>query len=262
MSDSSKLEKTLFEFLLIHFRFTYYRKQQSKLVNWISQQFFADYEKKQKGFFLTKAKNKKLLIVNCSAPTKCFFGKKNYKVNYWLKMPKIMTIVQFISLLLLIIFIFFSSYLWYSERLIQLCFALIICAVLSVIAIGLPQFKCFSHIATLTTAIMIAQNSQMDLLLLKGEMSDLPHKLIANKYSKIVWLRDIYNGEQIYLAGRKVDNTKEEMIFAADKTPEKEILVKNVNRYGNEVVPKSFIISLTKLEQLASEITINHILKI
>ena len=93
-------------------------------------------------------------------------------------------------------------------------------------------------------------------------MSYLPHKLIINKYSKIVWLRDIYNGEQIYLAGRKVDNTKEEMIFAADKTPEKEILVKNVNCYGNEVVPKSFIVSLTKLEQLASEITINQISKI
>ena len=82
MPERPKLEKRLFEILLIHFRFAYYRKQQSKLVNWISQQFFADYEKKQKGFFLTKPENKKLLIVNCSAPTKSFIGKRSFKINH------------------------------------------------------------------------------------------------------------------------------------------------------------------------------------
>lgn len=256
MPESPKLEKRLFEILLIHFRFVYYRKQQSKLVNWISQQFFTDYEKKQKGFFLTKAENKKLLIVNCSAPTKSFIGKRSFKINHWLKIPKIMTILQFLSLLLLIILIFISSYLWYSGQLFQLCISLIICGILSIIAIGLPQIKCFSHIATLTTAIMMAQNSQMDLLFLKGEMAELPHKLIANRYSKIVWLRDIYNGEQILTTKSKVDNSIEEMIFAADKAQDNQFVVRNVNRYGNEVVPKSLIVSLQQLERLSKEIMI------
>ena len=256
MPERPKLEKRLFEILLIHFRFVYYRKQQSKLVNWISQQFFADYEKKQKGFYLTKAENKKLLIVNCSAPTKSFIGKRSFKINHWLKMPKIMTIMQFLSLLLVIIFIFISSYLWYSGQLLQLCISLFICGILSIIAIGLPQTKCFSHIATLTTAIMMAKNSQMDLLFLKGEMAELPHKLIANRYSKIVWLRDIYNGEQVLLTKSKVDNSIEEMIFTADKTQDNQFVVRNVNRYGNEVVPKSLIVSLQQLERLSKEIMI------
>ena len=103
---------------------------------------------------------------------------------------------------------------------------------------------------------MMAQNSQMDLLFLKGEMAELPHKLIANRYSKIVWLRDIYNGEQILTTKSKVDNSIEEMIFAADKAQDNQFVVRNVNRYGNEVVPKSLIVSLQQLECLSKEIVI------
>jgi len=71
-----------------------------------------------------------------------------------------------------------------------------------------------------------------------------------------VWLRDIYNGEQILTTKSKVDNSIEEMIFAADKTQDNQFVVRNVNRYGNEVVPKSLIVSLQQLEQLSKEIVI------
>lgn len=256
MTNHLEVEKTIFEYLLIHFRFTYYRKQQSKLVNWIAEQFLADYQVKQRGFFLTKKENKRLLIVNCSAPTKCFFGKRRYQIKSWLKIPKKLSVIQFLSLLLLIVSIFTCSYFWYKNLFFQMILGLIICGILSVIAIGFPQEKCFSHIATLTSAILFAKNSNMDLLFLKGEMSELPEKLVANKYSEIIWLRDIYNGKKLFSCSQKTDGCIEKMFFAADELDTGQIVVYNINRYGNEKVPSRFLLNLTQLENLSREIDI------
>lgn len=256
MTNHLEAERALFEYLLIHFRFTYYRKQQSKLVNWIAKQFLADYQIKQKGFFLTKKENKRLLIVNCSVPTKCFFGKRCYQINSWLKMPKRLTIIQLFSLLLLIVSIFTCSYFWYKDLFFQLILSLIILVILSMISIGIPQSKCFSHMATLTSAILMARNSDMDLLFLKGEMTELPTTLIANRYSEIVWLRDIYNGKELFSYSQKTNGCTEKMIFAADMLDTGQIIVNNVNRYGNENVPSHFLFNLTQLKSQLKEIEI------
>lgn len=251
---NDKKEKILFEYLLIHFRFVYYPKQQARLVNWLARQFLPEYQVKQKGFLLTKSTNKKLLIVNSFAPTKTFFGKRNYRINTWLKLPKRMVLIQMIMLLLTIALIFISSYFWFKEWPLLLSMAVILCAVSSLISIGLPQSKCFSHMATLTSAIFIARNSNMDLFFLKGEMSELPKRLIANRYSAIIWLRDIYNGNKLYFYDQKVSSCTEKMFFAGDKTTTDEILVNNINRYGNEKVPKKFLLNLEQLENYSKQL--------
>lgn len=58
-----------------------------------------------------------------------------------------MVLIQMIMLLSTIALIFISSYFWFKEWPLLLNMAVILCAASSIIAVGLPQSKCFSHIA-------------------------------------------------------------------------------------------------------------------
>ncbi|WP_125582852.1 hypothetical protein [Lacticaseibacillus suibinensis] len=246
--------KDLFEFLLIHFRFCYTSGQKKRLLKWVSKVVLPGATYRDGGRLVQRQGSRTLLVVNFTAPRRSFIGPRKIDIEHEERLRLARRFISVLALVALILCVFTASIALQRKEYGFLVIYVLLMSLLYLIFVGIPQAKSFSNMATLATALMIAQsNNRCDLYLIDGYMSHLPEKLYSNHYAKIIYLRDVYCDPLLYFKERMVDGVEEVEMFSASKFYNS-IMIRNVEKFGDETIPTKWFLSVNDLESCATKL--------